>query len=202
MPEEDALDSEFNEFAKEQAKKHSFQPNQLLSVDVLQKRYEKELIDEFRHYRKQQAAGAVAIMHSLAEVQELLTPEVLEGISQISGLYDAILQDEKKFQEELSNGKTIQDIAGINDAVMEALYQGAKRLYEKQLFADASSAFHFLTSLNSKQYHFWQGLACAELQQKHYKEAFDAFQILLEVNPNDISLQQALNECHKGLGKE
>lgn len=204
----DALDQEYQavalELAQKKAEEEALKPIQLLPKEALTKRFQKELQEEFTCYRKQQAAGVLALVGALnelaTEMPDMFTEETVAGLHRIAGLSEQISKDRKKFNEQLTQGLTLQEIANVNDAVMDKLYQGAKRLYEHELFTEAVCAFQFLTSLNPKKYVFWQGLAHAEFHLKHYKDAIDAYSLLTAVNPHDPISHVAISRCYEELG--
>lgn len=199
----DALDDEFYTISLERAIKladeESAKPNQLLSKDALTKRHQKAILDEFSSYKKQQIDGVAALIRAISESE--LTQETVDALQRIAGLSDQIAQDEKGILELIANGTTcLQELANVDDAVMDILYHGSKALYDKQLYAEASAAFQFLTSLNPKKYHFWQGVASAEYQQQHYKAALEAYTLLTAANPNDTVALVGMCHCLEELG--
>jgi tetratricopeptide (TPR) repeat protein len=188
------------EQAQIKAEEEVFKPGQLLSKDALTKRYQQALQDEFASYGKQQIAGVLALVRAMGELNTEFTEKTAVGLRSLAGLSAQITKDEKKFNEQISQGLTVQEIANVDDTVMDTLYQGAKHLYEQGVFPDAAYAFFLLTSLNPKKYLFWRGLAYAELQQMHYQGALDAFSSLISANPHDPTSYIAMSRCHEELG--
>lgn len=193
----DALDQQYEavalELALKKAEEEAFRPNQLLSKEALTCRFKQELQDAFTSYRQQQCEGVVALVRAIGELRIEITEELAAGLQRLASLSDKIAKDDRP---ELS----LQEIANVDDAVMDILYQGAKRLFDQENFADAAAAFRFLTSLNPKKYLFWQALAHAEFRQKHYQEALKVFSLLLVADPRDPISYIATSSCHEELG--
>lgn len=200
----DELDQKYQavalELAQKKAEEEAFKPNQLLSKDALVKRFQQQLQEEYTSYRKQLATGVLSLVRALcelaSEMPNLLTEEIVAGLHRIAGLSNQIAKDGGELSREL----TLQEIANVDDAVLDILYQGAKRLYVQKLFEEAAYAFQFLTSLDPKNYVFWQGLANAEFQLGHYKAALDAYLLLTEANPDDPNSFRSLSRCYEELG--
>lgn len=193
----DALDQQYEavalELAQKKAEEEAFRPNQLLSKEALTRRFQQELQDGFTAYRQQQTKGVVALVRAIGELRLEITEEIAAGLQRLAGLWAQIAEND-------SQDLSLQEIANVDDAVMDILYQGAKRLYDQENFADAAAAFRFLTGLNPKKYLFWQGLAHAEFHQKRYKEALEAFSLLLAADPRDPIAHIATSSCHEELG--
>lgn len=214
MPEKasspDELDKEFEIAALELAQKKADeaqvkQPNQLLPQKTLLDRYKKEFKSEFAAYRATQVRGAsklaLALQDLASERPELFTDKVVEGIDRIAGLSDLIAKDEKAVTEQLNNGVSLQELAKVDDEVIETLYQAAKRLYEKNLFEDAADVFEFLIGLNSSNYAFWLGLANAEYQQRRFNKALQALYNVCRATPNDPACHLTASRCYVEIGQ-
>ncbi|MBS0634018.1 MAG: tetratricopeptide repeat protein [Verrucomicrobia bacterium] len=205
----DKIDLEFQEtarlFAQKKADDEICRPNQLLPKNALVLRYQKELEQEFTISRKEQQHGARVLAASLEELKkeapDLFSDPVIAGIMQIARLSQTITEDEQKFVAHLAQGGTLQELAKVDDSVMEALYLGAKRLFDLRLYDDAADAFKFLCALNPKKYLFWHGLAHAEYMQTNYNKALNAFLLVCAANPADVASQVALSRCYEETGQ-
>ncbi len=205
----DALDKSFQEastgLAVIMAEEEALKPNQIVSKEALQARYQKELQDEFTDYRKRLENGAAKLIGSLTELAkenpELFSQDVLDEIESIIALSEEMETDEGKLGEELANGTSLQELAHISDATIDKLYQGARRLYTLNNFTDAADAFKFLTSLNAKNSAFWLGLGNSEYSSGRYKEALYAFTYASQTNPTDPNCHVMSCRCYEALGE-
>jgi len=180
-------------------------PNQLISPKTLLERYKKEIQGEFSAYRAGQIVGAsklaLALQALASEMPELFTNKVVAGIDRIAGLSDYIAKHEKAVTEQLNNGTSLQEIAKVDDTVMDILYQAAKRLYDKALFADAADVFGFLTGFAPSNYIYWLGLANAEYQQRRFHEALQALHNVCSAIPNDPACHLTASRCYVEIGQ-
>ncbi len=214
VPEKDEfqekIDKEFdrlaNEFADKKVEEALYlQPSQLLHKEALFQRYKKEMEQEFQSFKAGQANGVSKLALSLQELAkekpELFSENVIEGITRISQLSDMIAQDEQAYEEQMSRGVTLQEFVGVDDAVIETLYQAGKRLYDKQLFDDAADAFGFLTLLDPDNYAFWLALGNAEYERKHFKEALSAYSTICRAIPDDPACHLSVSRCYMKIGE-
>ncbi len=205
----EVIDQEFHDvaadFAKSIAEQEAHMPNQMLSKKALQQRYQQELELEFATYKKRLQNGAAKIVESLIglskDAPEMFATDVVDGLLRISGLSELIAKDEQAFIDQLFSGITLQQLASVEDATVDKLYQGAKHLYDQKLFDDAADAFGFLTSLNPKIFAFWLGLGNAEFCRKRYDEALWAFAFACEANPTDPACHLLSSRCYYELGE-
>ncbi len=203
----DWLDQQFQQeaaaLATEWAENEAF--SSLLSKKALISRQQKQLEEDFASFRRQQNAGAALLgqaLNSLArEHPELFSENTYHAIGRIVRLSIGIRNDEKGFLEKFSRGATLQEIAGTDEETMNTLYLAAKSYYDEQLFTDAALAFRFLCSLSPKKYLFWLGVAHAEYYSGQYKEAVDAYKVVIQANPKDPLLHLLMSRCYRALGE-
>lgn len=193
----DALDKKFEDSALERAKKNADEeaciPNQLLSRAMLIERYKNQLVEGFSRYRKGLSSGVFALIQSAKELGK--SDLVTQGLQKVSKL-----KNERSFNDQLEQGLTLQQLANIDDASLDALYEAAKHLYEAGRYEDAENAFQFLTCLNPKKYAFWLGLAGAQFYQNRFEEASKTYSDLVLKNPNDTTSHLLLIRCFEALG--
>ncbi len=204
QPQLDAIDTSFQEVSKDLAlilaDDEAVKPNQILSKNALQTRYQKELQEEFTAYRKRLQNGAAKLIGSLSELAkenpELISQDVRDAIDNIIALPESLDSDEND-----CISQSLQEICHITDATLDKLYQGARRLYTLKAYSDAADAFTFLTSLNSKYAAFWLGLANAEYGCGRYKEALYSYAFACEANPFDPNCHIMSCRCYEALGE-
>lgn len=104
-------------------------------------------------------------------------------------------------QEQMQEGKSLQEIIGFSDETMKQFYEAAYRLYNAGKESEAADAFLFLTTLNSSVEAFWLGLGMAEQCLQHYEEALSAYamaSMIIEDDPlpyyHSAACYQALQE--------
>lgn len=204
LPKEQELELYITEGATKKVEEEFIKhPNQLLSREVLLERYKQELRENFSNHEAQVTNGAAAICESLEELAkikpELITEQVLEKIENITTLSELIENNEQAFLEHISEGKTLQSFAKIDDDTLDVLYQAAKKLFDEKNLDKARCAFYLLTNLNSTNYAFWLGYANAAYEQERYKEALEGFLALAEASPDDPQCQLALSRCYGAL---
>lgn len=91
-----------------------------------------------------------------------MVPDMDNDEFRIPDIKREILNDPKKLQEQLSSGKTFQEVLGFTNEAMSQFYLAARRLFEKQKYEEAADAFLFLTTMNPFVYHYWMGLGMSE----------------------------------------
>jgi type III secretion system low calcium response chaperone LcrH/SycD len=100
----------------------------------------------------------------------------------------------------LNKGLALQDLKGIPDASMEAVYGMAYNLYNGGRFQDAETLFKYLTVLNHWEKKYWMGLGGARQVLGNYQEAIEAYAMatLIDMMNPMPHFQAAI--CHLGLG--
>lgn len=111
------------------------------------------------------------------------------------------LRDPEVIKTYIAEGKTFQEILGYGDQVMEKFYQGASKLFEKQLYDQASDAFVFLTTLNPYVANFWLALGMAEQAREEFSAALVAYGMAGVNDPtNPLSLWHSAH-CYYLMGE-
>ncbi len=207
--ERDLIDQAFLNTAKEKARMMAeealLKSGQILPLNVLQERFEKELEQEFTTFRKRLQNGSAKILESLQQLSihhpELLAEDVTDAFTHISGLSEDIEKDEQAFNEKIAQGVSLQELAQVSDETIDKLYQAAKNLYELKNYNDASDAFLFLTNINPKKFAFWLGLANALYCLKRYEEAIPAYTNAYTINPSNPNCYLYASYCHSACGE-
>lgn len=89
----------------------------------------------------------------------------------------AKLKNKKLLQDELSEGKTAQEMMGFSDVTMAKFYHAASQIFEQQRYDDAANAFLFLSTLNPQHPEYWLGLGMATQMRHDYEAAIDAYEL-------------------------
>jgi type III secretion system low calcium response chaperone LcrH/SycD len=111
---------------------------------------------------------------------------------------------EKNFSAEIikswEQGILLKDHFGIAGRTMEALYQAAKKLYEKRSLEEASGAFFALALLDSENHAFWMGRGACEQLLAQYEQALFAYGVAACRNPFDPMCHFWAAKCYVALG--
>lgn len=99
------------------------------------------------------------------------------GDFNLSKKVKAKLKNKKLLKKELSEGKSAQEIMGIDNETMSKFYAAAYRLFEHHRYADAANAFLFLVTLNTYNHDYWLGLGMSTQMNGDYESAIDAYEM-------------------------
>lgn len=88
-----------------------------------------------------------------------------------------MLKDKEKMKKELADGKSPQEILGVDDEAMASFYGAAYQLFENKRYLDSANAFLFLVTLNSYNYDYWLGLGMSLQMCHNYESAIDAYEM-------------------------
>lgn len=80
-------------------------------------------------------------------------------------------------QKQLLDGKSVQEMLGFSDEVMNQFYTNACQIFENKRYDDASNAFLFLVTINPYHYDYWLGLGAATQHSHDYEAAIDAYEM-------------------------
>ncbi len=87
--------------------------------------------------------------------------------------------DNPKYVEELitflHKGGTVQQIYGISDADLTAMFAAAGRYLTQKRYKEAADCFVFLTFLNPYHADFWMGLGQCYRLSKDYEKAIETY---------------------------
>lgn len=84
-------------------------------------------------------------------------------------------QLEEAVQAILSGQSTLQELKGVTDAQLEAVYSIGFNHYQADQFAEAIPIFSWLCMFNPFQPKFWMGLGAALQMNKSFEEAINAY---------------------------
>lgn len=87
--------------------------------------------------------------------------------------------------QELSKGKSIEQIIEIPILLMQKLYQTACHLFETHQYAEASDGFLFLISLNAHNQDYWIGLGMSTQMCGNFESAIDAYEMAAIYDPEN-----------------
>jgi len=158
---------------------------------------EKELI----LFKKRFERGCHCLLLALEEAAkthpEIKLEEIAHDFVKLKNALQSI--NEKQLQEALSKNWSFQELIGMRDATIEAIYQAARHLYENQQYEESSAIFGMLTFLNAKHFIFWIGLGNSEFFCRHYELALHAYAIAVHANPDDPSPHLYSSKCFEEL---
>lgn len=102
--------------------------------------------------------GEKVMTDSAKETQEKLNKEVLSAVEDI-----------------LKYNVTLQQIKGITDKEMDAIYTAGYSYYNHGKYDNAAKIFSLLCQYNQNDKRYWLGLGAARQMMKRYAEALDAY---------------------------
>lgn len=112
-----------------------------------------------------------------------------------------ILQDRARWEVEISQGKTIQEIFQFSDEELAIFYTNGWKIFHEGSYEDASHIFLFLTQLNPKVGAFWSALGGAEEKRGELKDAMQAYIFASELETQTLSPYLHGARCLLSLGK-
>lgn len=110
------------------------------------------------------------------------------------------LNDSETLRRYVEEGKTFQELLGIEEESMDSFYQKARSLLEAGRHRDAGDVFIFLTTLNPFVSAYWLGLGMCEQFEEEYKQALIAYSMASigdRTNPTPLYYAAA---CHHACG--
>ena len=179
------------------AEEEMLHPNQLLPKKLFLERFQLQIAEELKGTQERLKKGPLALIRALSEEA---TDEMVDELLKLLALAAVIAHERQRFIDDLSAGRTLQDMAGISDATLEKLYQAAKLLFEQKRYQEAADAFGFLTMLNGDRYPFWLALGNSEYNLNNYDAALFAYAFACRTNPDDHLCHIFSSRCYEALG--
>ncbi|MDB6081815.1 MAG: sycD7 [Chlamydiia bacterium] len=99
----------------------------------------------------------------------------------------------KKF---IDSGKSLQEMIGYSDELMEELYQSASQVFEEGRYQESQDGFLFLTTLNPYVYAYWIGLAMSYQLLEEYEQALLAYECAAALDPESPLPYYYQAACH------
>ena len=112
------------------------------------------------------------------------------------------LKDPDVLHQQVTEGKTFQEILGYSYATMEKFYHIAYQLFQCQEYRRSADAFIFLTTLNPYVFNYWLGLGMAEQLDGQSDEALMAYGMATLTNPEHPVPHYHSGRCYLDLGNE
>lgn len=195
-------DISFN-LAQVLAEQEMLQPNQLMSKNSYIERFQLQIAKELALSQERLKLGPKVLLQALVEMSEdnTISQDLMQELYKLLELASVIANERERFTSQLSEGKTIQAIAGLTDSSIERLYQAAKYVFDQKCFLDAANAFGFLTMLNASKFAFWLGLGNSEYKLNNYEQALFAYAFACRINPEDYLSHIFSCRCYEALGE-
>lgn len=96
----------------------------------------------------------------------------------------------------IEEGKSLQEIIGYTDELMEQLYKAAYEVFQEGRYHDAQDGFLFLTTLNPYVYAYWLGLAMSYQLMEEYEQAILAYECASNVESETPLPYYYMAGCH------
>jgi type III secretion system low calcium response chaperone LcrH/SycD len=94
------------------------------------------------------------------------------------------LQKPDVLRKYIEEGKSLQDIIGYSNELMQKLYSAAYDIFQEGRYQESQDAFLFLTTLNPYVYAYWLGLAMSYQFLEEYEQAVLAYECASSVEPD------------------
>ena len=108
----------------------------------------------------------------------------------------ARLEQPETLRSFIEEGKSLQEIIGYTDELMEQLYKAAYEVFQEGRYKDAQDGFLFLTTLNPYVYAYWLGLAMSYQLMEEYEQAILAYECASSVESETPLPYYYLAGCH------
>ena len=112
------------------------------------------------------------------------------------------LQKPTGFRDAIEHGKSLQEIIGYSDEVMQKLYELALEVFHKGRFREAADGFLFLTTLNPYVYAYWMGLGMSQQSLEEYEQAMLAYECATSADSTAPQPHYYLAACHLLMGEK
>ena len=108
----------------------------------------------------------------------------------------ASLENPETLRKCIEEGKSLQEIIGYSDDLMEKLYGAAYEVFQEGRYHEAQDGFLFLTTLNPYVYAYWLGLAMSYQLMEEYEQAALAYECASGADPDSPLPYYYLAGCH------
>ena len=120
---------------------------------------------------------------------------------------DSPLVDPQAYEELLQKLSTSgaageEGLFALSDQELKILLAAAIDLYNQQEFNQAGDAFYVLTVFEPTRPLFWKCLGNAKFFDKKFKEAHDAYEMAIKIDPHDPECYIYLARCLQNEGRE
>ncbi len=207
MLQESQLKQYIQEITKELAEiltQDNLQKGKLLTETAQSAKIEHELQSQFESNINTMKNGLTAIINSLRECTDLPL-SVDQVIEELYGCLRSIksVHDLNKIAQSLFSEISLKTYLSISNTCMEALYIGAKNLFDLKEYNHAQQAFFVLCTLDPTQFVHWIGFAHTNFQNKNYQEAINSYAMASALDPTNIwphiwaaNTFEAMNDFH------
>ena len=130
---------------------------------------------------------------------EIHLNEVSDDLMKLVYFLDELPANVALLSQGAEQDHSLQEIIGMSDASLEALYKATKHLYEHQQYQEAADCFGVLTMLNPKHALFWIGFGNSEYFCNHFEAALIAYAMAVQADPDDVSPHLYSARCYEQL---
>ncbi len=102
-------------------------------------------------------------------------------------------------RQHIEEGKSLQEIIGYTDALMQQLYAGAHEIFSDGRYMEAKDSFLFLTTLNPYVFAYWLGLAFSYQMIEEYEQAILAYECAIGCDETHLETYYYKACCHSYL---
>ena len=106
------------------------------------------------------------------------------------------LENPETLRRCINEAKSLQEIIGYSDELMEKLYGAAYSVFQEGRYYEAQDGFLFLTTLNPYVYAYWLGLAMSYQLLEEYEQAALAYECASGAEPESPLPYYYLAGCH------
>lgn len=188
---EKSVDELVDELAKKAAEEKMFQqgPNALQGFSELlsqfKRKYQKEFIMKSLGDSLVQAVEVI-----LEEGPHDLSEKEWEQVSKGIVNHIELIKDESPSQE-----KNFQEFLSLNKENLHLIEKIANRQYFDHHYPASIAIYIFLSQLDPQNFHYYQRLGIVYQSSHLLKEAIQAYDSALQLNPDDLPTHLFLSEC-------
>jgi type III secretion system low calcium response chaperone LcrH/SycD len=106
------------------------------------------------------------------------------------------LQKPDELKQFIDDGRSLQEIIGYSDELMEELYQAACEVFAEGKYSESQDGFLFLTTLNPYVYAYWLGLGMSHQLLEEYEQAILTYECASQVDSEAPLPYYYLAGCH------
>jgi len=142
------------------------------------KKIEAEIREDLKYFKKKCTDGFCycldAIKELAAQDPEIHISKIKNNLTLSFGKLNGI-ETIHEYGSQAVDGKSWSDLLGFSAETSEALYKGAKYLFDQERFVEAEAAFCFITTFDATNYASWLGLGHANFHCENFNKAIQAY---------------------------
>lgn len=196
---ENSIKQSLGPIAKSMAEASHIPGAELESVEVHAKKIEQGLSQYMTYAKRRCKEGFCFCLESLQRLATIDMAQLEQKIHDAVSRFDTT-DHALAMAKQVQNGSSWKELLGLDDTTIQELYFGAKNLFDTGRYPEAEAAFFFLTTIDSKQPVFWQGLGHAAFRLGNLNQAINAYETATTVEPGAIFPHIYIANCFEAMG--